>query len=61
MNMELTHSQRRALGLEQQRNSERRAAFLRHRTAAGNQSPDRRRQVSGGARILPRAYRDNGV
>jgi len=61
MNMEPTHSQRRALALAQQRSSERRATFLRQRTAAANQSPDRRRQVSGGARIVPRVHRDNGV
>ena len=59
--MEPTHSQRRALALAHDRSLERRAAFLRHRTAAANQSPDRRRQVSAGARILPRVHRDNGV
>jgi hypothetical protein len=59
--MEPTHSQRRALVLAQQRSSERRAAFLRQRTAAANQSPDRRRQVSAGERIVPRVHRDNGI
>ena len=58
--MEPTHSQDRALRFARHRSSERRAAFLQHRTAAANQSPDRRRQLSAGARILPRAHRDNG-
>jgi len=60
--MEPTHTQRRALHLAHHRSSERRAAFfLQYRAAAANQSPDRRRQASAGARILPRVYRDNGA